>query len=168
VRLTIEQAASGYRVDAAQIQDIVDKGMVALDANGTVHHLLAQAMARFVSDEFQALFGASMTLPGSDLVFTELAQMPCLEFTQAGMGLLGSGRFGIVPGGRQFFQVPDIEALNHAGITELSDQVTSFGFLIREEDTSEMQAYADAYMLGDARVQSAIRAHLASVSSTAA
>ncbi len=168
MRLTIDQAASGYRVDASLLQGIVDKGLVALDANGTVNHLFAQAMSRYVSDEFEALFGASATLPGLDLVFAEIDHSPCSDFTQAGMGLLGSERFGIVPGGRQFYQVPDIGALYAAGITELSDQVSSLGLLIREEDTSEIQALADAYMLGDARVQTAIRTHLASATNTAA
>lgn len=168
MRLTIEQAASGYRVDASLLQGIVDKGLVALDANGTVNHLLAQAMSRYVSDEFEALFGASATLPGLDLVFTGMTHVPCAQFAQAGMGLLGSERFGIVPGGRQFYQVPNVAALYSAGVTELSDQVTPFGFLIRAEDTSEIQALADAYMLGDARVQTAIRTHLASASNTAA
>ncbi|WP_311390499.1 hypothetical protein [Corynebacterium haemomassiliense] len=168
MRLTIEQAASGYRVDASLLQGIVDQGLVALDANGTVNHLLAQAMSRYVSDEFEALFGASATLPGLDLVFTGMTNVPCARFVQAGTGLLGIERFGIVPGGRQFYQVSDFGALYSAGVTELSDQVSSHGFLIREEDTSEMQAFADAYMLGDTRVQTAIRTHLASASNTAA
>lgn len=168
MRLTIEQIAAGFRVDESLIRSVVDQKLVTLDADGTVHHLLAQAVARYVSDEFMDLFGSSVNLPGSQLIFVQPGAAGCSGFTRAGISLLGHENLGIAPGGREYYQARSIDRLHAAGLTDLTDEMTNLGFLIRNEDTSEMQALADAYMLGDARVQAAVRKRIHSSSSTAA
>lgn len=45
-------------------------------------------------------------------------------------------------------------------MTDISEELAEYGFLIRKRNISEMQALADAYMLGDARVQQAVRDRL--------
>ncbi len=168
MRLTIEQIAVGFRVEESLIRNVVDQQLVILDVDGTLHHLLAQAVARYVSDEFGELFGSSVNLPGTQLLFVQPGVAGCSEFTRAGISLLGHENLGIVPGGREYCQACSVDQLHAAGLTDLVDEVTNLGFLIRDEDTSEMQALADAYMLGDARIQAAVRKRVHSSASTAA
>ncbi|WP_175934449.1 hypothetical protein [Corynebacterium sp. Marseille-P4321] len=168
MRLTIEQIAVGFRVEESSIRNVVDQQLVTLDADGTLHHLLAQAVARYVSDEFTDLFGSSVNLPGSQLVFVQPGVAGCSGFTRAGISLLGRENLGIAPGGREYYQARSVDQLHAAGLTYLTNEMTNLGFLIRHEDTSEMQALADAYMLGDARIQAAVRKRIDSSSSTAA
>lgn len=168
MRLTIEQIAVGFRVEESSIRNVVDQQLVTLDTDGTLHHLLAQAVARYVSDEFRELFGSSVNLPGTQLLFAHPGVAGCSGFTRAGISLLGRENLGIVPGGREYYQACSVDRLHAAGLTDLTDEMTNLGFLIRDEDTSEMQALADAYMLGDARIQAAVRKRMNSSSSTAA
>lgn len=168
MRLTIEQIAVGFRVEESLIRNVVDQNLVTLDADGTIHHLLAQAVARYVSDEFRELFGSSVNLPGTQLFFVHPGLAGCPGFTRAGISLLGRENLGIAPGGREYYQARSVDQLHAAGLTDLTDEMTNLGFLIRNEDTSEMQALADAYMLGDARIQVAVRRRIHSSSSTAA
>lgn len=168
MRLTVGQIAVGFRVDEQLIQNVVDQQLVMLDADGTLHHLLAQAVARYVSDEFRGLFGSSVNFPGSQLLFVQPGVAGCSVLKRAGISLLGHEKLGIVPGGREYYQARSADQLYAAGLTDLTDETTNFGILIRDEDTSELQALADAYMLGDARLQAAVRKRISSSSSTAA
>lgn len=168
MRLTVEQIATGFRVDESLIRNVIDQQLVALDADGTLHHLLGQAVARYVSGEFGELFGSSASLPGTQLLFAEPGAAGCSVLLQAGISLLGHEKLGIVPGGREYYQARSADQLYAAGLTDLTDETTNFGILIRDEDTSELQALADAYMLGDARLQAAVRKRISSSSSTAA
>lgn len=168
MRLTVEQIAAGFRVDEVSIRNVVDQKLVTFDTDGTLHHLLAQAVARYVSDEFRELFGSSVNLPGTQLVFVQPGVAGCSGLTRAGISLLGRENLGIAPGGREYYQACSVNQLHAAGLTDLTGEMTDLGFLIRQEDTSEMQALADAYMLGDARIQAAVRKRINSSASTAA
>ena len=58
------------------------------------------------------------------------------------------------------FQIESLEQLYDAGVNEVSDEISDYGFVIRKKNLTKIQALADAYMLGDARVQQAVRDRL--------
>ena len=122
--------------------------------------MLAQALSRFVSDEFEELFGSAATFLGSQLVYSKAIRFSTDKIAQAGWSLLGQNSLAIVAGGRELFQVESLEQLYDAGVNEVSDEISDYGFVIRKKNLSEIQALADAYMLGDARVQQAVRDRL--------
>lgn len=160
MRLSVEQIASGFRVDQCALQRAIDEKVVQPDAAGTLSLMAAQALSRFVSDEFEEMFGSAATFLGSQLVYSEAISFSRDNIALAGWSLLGPSDLGIVAGGRELFQVESLEQLQGAGVTEFSDEISDYGFVIRKKNLSEIQALADAYMLGDARVQQAVRDRL--------
>ncbi|UUA86721.1 hypothetical protein [Corynebacterium pseudogenitalium] len=160
MRLPLEQIASGFRTDQCALQRALDEGVVQLDTAGTLSLMLAQALSRFVSDEFENMFGSEASFLGSQLVYSEAISFSRDNIALAGWSLLGPSDLGIATGGRELFQVECLEQLQGAGVTECSDEISDYGFVIRKKNLSEIQALADAYMLGDARVQQAVRDHL--------
>ena len=160
LRLSVEQIASGFRADLSAVRRAVDQGVVELDSAGTLSLMLAQALSRFISEEFKEMFGAEVAFLGDGLVYSTDSDFDRGNMAFAGLSLIGSSNLGIVAGGRELFQVESLEALYKAGVTEISEELAEYGFLIRQKNLSEMQALADAYMLGDARVQQAVRDRL--------
>lgn len=160
MRLSLEQIASGFRTDHCALQRAIDEGVVQVDAAGTLSLMLAQALSRFVSDEFKNMFGSEASFLGSQLVYSEAISFSRDNIALAGWSLLGPSDLGIVAGGRELFQIENLEQLQGAGVTEFSDEISDYGFVIRKKNLSEIQALADAYMLGDARVQQAVRERL--------
>lgn len=122
--------------------------------------MLAQALSRFISEEFKEMFGAEVAFLGGGLVYSTVSNFDRGNMAFAGLSLIGPSNLGIVAGDRELFQVESLEALYKAGVTEISEELAEYGFLIRQKNLSEMQALADAYMLGDARVQQAVRDRL--------
>lgn len=106
------------------------------------------------------MFGSEVSFLGSQLVYSEAISFSRVNMALAGWSLLGPSDLGIVAGGRELFQVESLEQLQSAGLTEFSDEISDYGFVIRKKNLSEIQALADAYMLGDARVQQAVRDRL--------
>ncbi|WP_256059831.1 hypothetical protein [Corynebacterium pseudogenitalium] len=160
MRLSVEQIASGFRVDQCTLQRAIDEKVVQLDAAGTLSLMAAQALSRFVSDEFEEMFGSAATFLGSQLVYSEAIRFNNDKIAPAGWSLLGPNNLDIVTGGRELFQVESLEQLYDAGVNEISDEISDYGFVIRKKNLTEIQALADAYMLGDARVQQAVRDRL--------
>ena len=160
MRLSVEQITSGFRVDQCALQRAIDEKAVQLDAAGTLSLMLAQALSRFVSDEFEEMFGSAAAFLGSQLVYSEAIRFNNDKIAPAGWSLLGPNNLGIVAGGRELFQVESLEQLYDAGVNEISDEISGYGFVIRKKNLTEIQALADAYMLGDARVQQAVRDRL--------
>lgn len=106
------------------------------------------------------MFGSAATFLGSQLVYSEAISFSRDNIALAGWSLLGPNNLGIVAGGRDLFQVESLEQLYDAGVNEVSDEISDYGFVIRKKNLTKIQALADAYMLGDARVQQAVRDRL--------
>ena len=161
MRVTLEQAADYFRADLDEIARVAESACVALDAQGTVNLMLAQALARYVSDEFGEIFGTDQAFVARDIGFVETAHFNSADrLLPAEIGLLDARAMGLAPGGRRYVQATGLKDLANAGILGLSDQTTRVGVLIRATDCSEEQALADAYMLGGARVQAAVRTYI--------
>ena len=71
MRVTLAQAADYFRSDFDEIARVVESGCVALDEQGTVNLMLAQALARYVSDEFVEFFGTDQAFVARDIGFVE-------------------------------------------------------------------------------------------------
>lgn len=160
MRLTLAQAAANFRVAQSLLEDAAARGNVRFDSDGTTDVLMAQSIARYVSNEFSTLFGGA-TLPAHEIVYSRRNDSAGEGLVPAGIDLVGAHNLGLVTGGRQFFQVPSLDVLRATG-ADITSEMTNCCFLIRDEDTSSLQALADAYMLGDARVQQAVRVHMTS------
>lgn len=169
MRVTLAQAADYFRSDFDEIARVVESGCVALDEQGTVNLMLAQALARYVSDEFVEFFGTDQAFVARDIGFVEAE---CFNHADrllpAELGLLDASALGLAPGGRRYVQAAGLRDLINAGILGLSDQTSRVGVLVREPDCSEKQALADAYMLGGARVQGAVRTYIRENAASAA
>lgn len=169
MRVTLEQAADHFRADFDEIARVVESGCVALDEQGTVNLMLAQALARYVSDEFVEIFGTDQAFVARNIGFVEAEYFNRADrLLPAEIGLLDVRAMGLAPGGRRYVQATGLEDLANAGIQGLSDQTSRVGVLIREPNCSEKQALADAYMLGGARVQAAVRAYIRENAASAA
>ena len=83
MRLSVEQIASGFRVDQCALKRAIDEKVVQLDTAGTVSLMLAQALSRFVSDEFEDMFGSEATFFGSQLVYSEAIRFSSDKIAQA-------------------------------------------------------------------------------------
>lgn len=160
MRVSVEQVARGFKADPNAVRRAVDQGVVELDSAGTLSLMLAQALSRFISEEFKEMFGSEAAFLGDGLVYSTASSFNRGKMAFAGLSLIGPSNLGIVAGGRELFQVESLEDLYEAGVTEISEELAEYGFLIRQKNLSEMQALADAYMLGDARVQQAVRDRL--------
>ena len=68
MRLTLQEAADGFRSNALTMQAAADVSGVVLDSSGKVSLMMAQSLARFVSGEFRELFGPNAQLPGRDVI----------------------------------------------------------------------------------------------------
>lgn len=169
MRVTLAQAADYFRSDFDEIARVVESGCVALDEQGTVNLMLAQALARYVSDEFVEFFGTDQAFVARDIGFVEAAHFNSADrLLPAEIGLLDARAMGLAPGGRRYVQAAGLRDLINAGILGLSDQTSRVGVLVREPDCSEKQALADAYMLGGARVQGAVRTYIRENAASAA
>ena len=84
MRLPLEQIASGFRTDQCALQRALDEGVVQLDTAGTLSLMLAQALSRFVSDEFENMFGSEASFLGSQLVYSE-----AISFSRDNIALAG-------------------------------------------------------------------------------
>lgn len=160
MRVSVEQVARGFKADLSAVRRAVDQGVVELDSAGTLSLMLAQALSRFVSEEFKEMFGSEAAFLGEGLVYSTVSSFSRGKMAFAGLSLIGSSNLGIVAGGRELLQVESLEDLYEAGVTDISEELAEYGFLIRKRNISEMQALADAYVLGDARVQQAVRDRL--------
>lgn len=169
MRVTLAQAADYFRADFDEIARVVESGCVALDEQGTVNLMLAQALARYVSDEFVEFFGTDQAFVARDIGFVEAEYFNHADrLLPAELGLLDASALGLAPGGRRYVQAAGLRDLINAGILGLSDQTSRVGVLVREPDCSEKQALADAYMLGGARVQGAVRTYIRENAASAA
>lgn len=169
MRVTLAQAADYFRSDFDEIARVVESGCVALDEQGTVNLMLAQALARYVSDEFVKFFGTDQAFVARDIGFVEAEYFNHADrLLPAELGLLDASALGLAPGGRRYVQAAGLRDLINAGILGLSDQTSRVGVLVREPDCSEKQALADAYMLGGARVQGAVRTYIRENAASAA
>ena len=169
MRVTLAQAADYFRSDFDEIARVVVSGCVALDEQGTVNLMLAQALARYVSDEFVEFFGTDQAFVARDIGFVEAEYFNHADrLLPAELGLLDASALGLAPGGRRYVQAAGLRDLINAGILGLSDQTSRVGVLVREPDCSEKQALADAYMLGGARVQGAVRTYIRENAASAA
>ncbi|GAA3522922.1 hypothetical protein NUW87_09965 [Corynebacterium pilbarense] len=169
MRVTLAQAADYFRSDFDEIARVVESGCVALDEQGTVNLMLAQALARYVSDEFVEFFGTDQAFVARDIGFVEAEYFNHADrLLPAELGLLDASALGLAPGGRRYVQAAGLRDLINAGILGLSDQTSRVGVLVREPDCSEKQALADAYMLGGARVQGAVRTYIRENAASAA
>ena len=163
------QAADYFRADFDEIARVAKSGCVALDERGTVNLMLAQALARYVSDEFVEIFGTDQAFVARDIGFVEAEYFDRADrLLPAELGLLDARAMGLAPGGRRYVQAAGLEDLVNAGILGLSDQTLRVGVLVREPDSSEKQALADAYMLGGVRVQEAVRTYIRENAASAA
>lgn len=161
MRVTLEQAADCFHADLDDLRQAVESGRAVLDKDGTINLMLAQALSRFVSAEFTALFSPEQPFVARDLVYVEPAYFNLMDkFPPAETGLLDTRAMGLTAGGRRYVQVSARDELTDAGIGGLCDQTSRVGVLIRATDCSKQQALADAYMLGDVRLQQAVRAHV--------
>ena len=169
MRVTLAQAADYFRADFDEIARVAKSGCVALDERGTVNLMLAQALARYVSDEFVEFFGTDQAFVARDIGFVEAEYFNHADrLLPAELGLLDASALGLAPGGRRYVQAAGLRDLINAGILGLSDQTSRVGVLVREPDCSEKQALADAYMLGGARVQGAVRTYIRENAASAA
>lgn len=169
MRVTLAQAADYFRADFDEIARVAKSGCVALDEQGTVNLMLAQALARYVSDEFVEFFGTDQAFVARDIGFVEAEYFNHADrLLPAELGLLDASALGLAPGGRRYVQAAGLRDLINAGILGLSDQTSRVGVLVREPDCSEKQALADAYMLGGARVQGAVRTYIRENAASAA
>ncbi|MDK8799744.1 hypothetical protein HMPREF2785_04815 [Corynebacterium sp. HMSC067D03] len=169
MRVTLEQAAENFHADLEDMRRVVKSGRAVLDEHGTINLMLAQALSRFVSEEFTRLFGAEQSFVAWDLVYVEPTYFNLVDqFRPAEAGLLDTRKMGLAPGGRRYVQASSRDELIDAGIYGLCNQTSRVGVLIRETDCTEQQALADAYMLGDARLQQAVRAYVVEHSTLAA
>lgn len=169
MRVTLAQAADYFRADFDEIARVAKSGCVALDEQGTVNLMLAQALARYVSDEFVEFFGTDQAFVARDIGFVEAEYFNHADrLLLAELGLLDASALGLAPGGRRYVQAAGLRDLINAGILGLSDQTSRVGVLVREPDCSEKQALADAYMLGGARVQGAVRTYIRENAASAA
>ena len=169
MRVTLAQAADYFRSDFDEIARVVESGCVALDEQGTVNLMLAQALARYVSDEFVEFFGTDQAFVARDIGFVEAEYFNHADrLLPAELGLLDASALGLAPGGRRYVQAAGLRDLINAGVLGLSDQTSRVGVLVREPDCSEKQALADAYMLGGARVQGAVRTYIRENAASAA
>ena len=169
MRGTLAQAADYFRADFDEIARVAKSGCVALDERGTVNLMLAQALARYVSDEFVEIFGTDQAFVARDIGFVEAEYFDRADrLLPAELGLLDARAMGLAPGGRRYVQAAGLEDLVNAGILGLSDQTLRVGVLVREPDSSEKQALADAYMLGGVRVQEAVRTYIRENAASAA
>lgn len=169
MRVTLAQAADYFRADFDEIARVAKSGCVALDERGTVNLMLAQALARYVSDEFVEIFGTEQAFVARDIGFVDAEYFNRADrLLPAELGLLDAGAMGLTPGGRRYVQAAGLEDLVNAGILGLSDQTSRVGVLVREPDCSDKQALADAYMLGGARVQGAVRTYIRENAASAA
>lgn len=161
MRITLERAADYFHADLNEIERVVETYCVAVDGQGTINLMLAQALARYVSDEFTELFGYEQAFVARDLAFVESPYFDRIDrFLPAELGLLDARAMGLTLGGRRYVQATGLGELVGAGVTGLSDQTSRAGVLIRETDCSEMQALADAFMLGSVRAQEAVRTYM--------
>ena len=157
MRFTLQEAADGFKSNALTMQAAADEGGVVFDSSGKVSLMMAQSLARFVSGEFRELFGTNAQLPGRDVISMKTAGHSRQIATLAGISLLEPDFGGIVAGGTRHYQVEDgDEILRNDALSENKELRRSL-FIIRDTDMSTTQALADAYMLGDARVQQAVR-----------
>lgn len=169
MKVTLEQAAESFHADLEDMRRVVKSGRAVLDEHGTINLMLAQALSRFVSEEFTRLFGVEQTFVARDLVYVEPAHFDFMDqFRPAEMGLLDTREMGLASGGRKYVQASSRDELIDAGIYGLCSQTSRVGVLIRETDCTEEQALADAYMLGDARLQQTVRAYVLERSALAA
>ena len=169
MRVTLAQAADYFRADFDEIARVAKSGCVALDEQGTVNLMLAQALARYVSDEFVEFFGTDQAFVARDIGFVEAEYFNHADrLLPAELGLLDASALGLAPGGRRYVQAAGLRDLINAGIFGLSDQTSRVGVLVRQPDCSEKQALADAYMLGGARVQGAVRTYIRENAASAA
>jgi len=169
MRVTLEQAADYFRADFDEIARVAESACVALDEQGTVNLVLAQALARYVSDEFVEIFGTEQAFVARDIGFIEAEYFNRADrLLPAELGLLDARAMGLAPGGRRYVQAAGLEDLANAGILGLSDWTSRVGVLVREPDCSEKQALADAYMLGGTRVQAAVRTYVRENAASAA
>ena len=169
MRVTLAQAADYFRADFDEIARVAKSGCVALDEQGTVNLMLAQALARYVSDEFVEIFGTEQAFVARDIGFVDAEYFNRADrLLPAELGLLDASALGLAPGGRRYVQAAGLRDLINAGILGLSDQTSRVGVLVREPDCSEKQALADAYMLGGARVQGAVRTYIRENAASAA
>ena len=138
MRVTLAQAADYFRSDFDEIARVVESGCVALDEQGTVNLMLAQALARYVSDEFVEFFGTDQAFVARDIGFVEAEYFNHADrLLPAELGLLDASALGLAPGGRRYVQAAGLRDLINAGILGLSDQTSRVGVLVREPDCSE-------------------------------
>lgn len=100
MRVTLEQAADYFRADFDEIARVAESVCVALDEQGTVNLMLAQALARYVSDEFVEIFGTDQAFVARDIGFIEAEYFNRADrLLAAELGLLDASALGLAPGG---------------------------------------------------------------------
>lgn len=100
MRVTLEQTADYFRADFDEIARVAKSGCVALDEQGTVNLMLAQALARYVSDEFVEIFGTNQAFVARDIGFVEAEYFDRVaRLLPAELGLLDAVAMGLAPGG---------------------------------------------------------------------
>lgn len=156
MRLTLQQAADGFQSNALKMQATADDYGVVFDSSGKVSLMMAQSLARFVSGEFEELFGTNAKLSGQDIISVKAAKHSH-QATLAGISLLEDDFGGIVTGGTCHYQVEDIDEVRKIHAMSDDKELQHCLFIIRDTNVSTLQALADAYMLGNARVQQAVR-----------
>lgn len=157
MRFTLQEAADGFKSNALKMQAAADEGDVVFDSSGRVSLMMAQSLARFVSREFSELFGANAQLPGRDVISMKATGDIHRIATPAGISLLEPDFCGILAGGTRHYQVEDGYEIHRIHALSENKELRRSLFVVRDTDTSTTQVLADAYMLGDARVQQAVR-----------
>lgn len=157
VRLTLQEAADGFRSSALLMEEAAHSGDVVFDGSGKVNLMMAQSLARFVSGEFQELFGEDAKLPGRDVISLKADGQIYREAVPAGVSLLDPDFRNVVPGGTSHYQVEQESEIDRFRTQSGTEKLQRSLFLVRDTDMSTVQALADAYMLGDARIQQTVR-----------
>lgn len=102
MRVTLEQTADYFRADFDEIARVAKSGCVALDEQGTVNLMLAQALVRYVSDEFVEIFGTNQAFVARDIGFVEAEYFDRVaRLLPAELGLLDAVAMGLAPGGAE-------------------------------------------------------------------
>lgn len=90
--------------------------------------MLDQALARYVSVEFNELFGYEQAFVARGLAFVESPYFERIDrFHSADLGLLDDRAMGLTSGGRRYVQATGLGELVGVGVTGLKDQTTRAG-----------------------------------------
>lgn len=98
MRVSVEQVARGFKADLSAVLRAVDQGVVELDSAATLSLMLAQALSRFISEEFKEMFGSEAAFLGEGLVYSTVSSFNRGKMALAGLSLIGSSYLGIVAG----------------------------------------------------------------------